>query len=107
MIYFKQVTEGQEDKERFEILQKVGMQDTEVKNTINKQILWVFFLPLIGALMHILAASNMISKMLEVFSLYDKTLTLGCILVTSAVFALVYLIVYRQTANVYYRMVRR
>ncbi len=107
MIYFKQVTEGQEDKERFEILQKVGMQDEEVKDTINKQILWVFFLPLIGALMHILAASNMISKMLEVFSLYDKTLTLGCILVTSAVFALVYLIVYRQTANVYYRMVRR
>ncbi len=107
MIYFKQVTEGQEDKERFEILQKVGMQDEEVKDTINKQILWVFFLPLIGALMHILAASNMISKMLEVFSLYDKTLTLGCIIVTSAVFALVYLVVYRQTANVYYKMVRR
>ncbi len=107
MIYFKQVTEGQEDKERFEILQKVGMQDEEVKDTINKQILWVFFLPLIGALMHILAASNMISKMLEVFSLYDKTLTLGCIIVTSAVFALVYLAVYRQTANVYYKMVRR
>ncbi|HWR23435.1 MAG TPA: ABC transporter permease [Feifaniaceae bacterium] len=107
MIYFKQVTEGQEDKERFEILQKVGMQSEEVKDTINKQILWVFFLPLIGALMHIFAASNMISKMLEVFSLFDKTLTLGCILVTSAVFALVYLIVYRQTANVYYKMVRR
>ncbi len=107
MIYFKQVTEGQEDKERFEILQKVGMPDVEVKHTINKQILWVFFLPLVGALMHILAASNMISTMLEAFLLYDRALTMGCILVTTAVFALAYLIVYRQTANVYFRMVRR
>ena len=107
MIYFKQVTEGQEDKERFSIMQQVGMQDTEVKKTIDKQILWVFFLPLFGALVHVLAASKMIAKMLESFMLFNSGLTLSCILVTSAVFALVYLAVYRQTAKVYYRMVKR
>lgn len=107
MIYFKQVTEGQEDKERFSIMQQVGMQDTEVKKTIDKQILWVFFLPLFGALVHVLAASKMIAKMLESFMLFNTGLTLSCILVTSAVFAIVYLAVYRQTARVYYRIVKR
>jgi len=107
MIYFKQITEGQEDKERFSILQKVGMRDIDVKRTIDRQILWVFFLPLIGALMHVLAASRMIAKMLEGFALYNTGLTLNCVLAASAVFALVYLLVYRQTAGVYYRMVRR
>ena len=107
MIYFKQITEGQEDKERFAILQKVGLPDADVKRTINRQILWVFFLPLAGALLHVLAASPMIAKMLQVFLLFNTGLTLRCVLVTSAVFVVVYLLVYRQTAGVYYRMVRR
>ena len=68
IIYFKQVSEGYDDKDRFEILQKVGMEDDEVKLTINKQIVIVFFLPLVGALIHLLAASNMIVRLLELFS---------------------------------------
>ncbi|MEA5059551.1 MAG: ABC transporter permease [Candidatus Pelethousia sp.] len=107
MIYFKQVTEGQEDKDRFEILQKVGMSDSDVRFTINRQILWIFFLPLAGALAHTLAASPMIATMLEAFKLYNHALTVRCVLATSAVFALTYLLVYRQTASVYYRLVRR
>lgn len=107
MIYFKQVTEGQEDKERFEILQKVGMSDEAVRSTINRQILWVFFLPLAGALCHTLAASSMIATMLEAFQLFNRSLTMCCVLVTAAVFALTYFFVYRQTASVYYRLVRQ
>jgi putative ABC transport system permease protein len=56
ILYFKQVTEGYEDKERFEILQKVGMDDDQVKKTINSQVLWVFFLPLAATTLHMLFA---------------------------------------------------
>jgi putative ABC transport system permease protein len=107
IIYFKQVSEGYDDKERFEILQKVGMDDVEVRRTINKQILIAFFLPLAGALIHLLAASNMIIKLLELFSLYNHTLTAICLAATCLVFAFVYAVVYRLTAGTYYRIVRR
>jgi len=107
IIYFKQVSEGYDDKERFEILQKVGMDDNEVKRTINKQILIVFFLPLAGALIHLLAASNMIIKMLEIFNLYNRTLSALCLAATSIVFGLAYAVVYRLTAKTYYRIVKR
>ena len=106
MIYFKQITEGYEDKERFAILQKVGMNDTQVKETINRQILWVFFLPLLVAVCHTVAASKIICVMLQGFELYNSTLVLGCIGITCAIFAVIYLIVFRLTAKVYYRIVK-
>lgn len=106
VIYFKQITEGYEDKERFAILQKVGMNDTQVKETINRQILWVFFLPLLVAVCHTVAASKIICVMLQGFELYNSTLVLGCIGITCAIFAVIYLIVFRLTAKVYYRIVK-
>jgi len=107
IIYFKQVSEGYDDKERFEILQKVGMDDDEVRRTINKQILIVFYLPLAGALLHLLAASNMIIKMLEAFYLFNVKLTVLCLAGTCVVFGLAYAFVYRLTAKTYYRIVKR
>lgn len=106
IIYFKQVSEGMDDRERFEILQKVGMDDREVKKTINRQILIVFFLPLVTALVHIAAATNMITRMLQVFQLYNTGLTFFCILITCLVFSLVYVLVYRFTARTYYKLVK-
>ncbi|BCJ95307.1 ABC transporter permease [Anaerocolumna cellulosilytica] len=106
IIYFKQVSEGYEDKERFVILQKVGMDDVEVKRTINKQILLVFFLPLVSALLHVAFARHMIIKLMELFYLYDTALTTWCMVVTCIVFMLAYILVYRLTAKVYYRLVR-
>ncbi|MBC8527992.1 FtsX-like permease family protein [Christensenellaceae bacterium NSJ-44] len=106
IIYFKQISEGFEDKARFEILQKVGMDDRAVKRSINKQILLVFFLPLVGALLHTGMAANMIIKMLEMFSLYDVGLTLGCMGIACVAFSLVYVLVYQLTAKVYYRTVK-
>lgn len=106
IIYFKQISEGYDDQERFAILQKVGMDDQEVKCTITKQILIVFFLPLAGAFLHILAASPMIMKMLQVFSLFNTTLTAACIAATCLIFALVYVLVFRLTAKTYYGIVK-
>ena len=106
LIYFKQVTEGHEDKERFEILQKVGMDESQVKSTINRQILWVFFLPLGMTFLHMVFASRIIARMLECFLIYDWTLTISCAAGVCAVFALLYLIVYRATAKTYFKIVK-
>ncbi|QHQ62412.1 FtsX-like permease family protein [Anaerocolumna sedimenticola] len=106
IIYFKQISEGYEDKERFIILQKVGMDDFEVKRTINKQILIVFFLPLLGALLHVSMAEHMITKLLEAFHLFNNTLTAWCIFITCIVFMAAYILVYRLTAKTYYKIVK-
>ena len=107
ILYFKQVTEGYEDKERFEILQKVGMDDEQVKRTINTQVLWVFFLPLAATALHMLFASKIIAWMLRLFMLYDWGLVLTCIGGTLLAFSLLYFAIYRVSARTYYRIVRR
>lgn len=106
IIYFKQVSEGFDDRERFHIMQQVGMSDSEVKHTINRQVLIVFFLPLVTALVHIAAASNMLIKMLMAFQLYDVSVTMSCIGITALLFTLVYIVVYRLTAKTYYKIVK-
>ena len=107
IMYFKQYSEGCEDRERYVILQKIGMSGEEVRSTINRQVLIVFFLPMIVALMHILAATNIITRILEVFVMTNNGLTLVCILATSVVFCLVYVVVFRLTARTYYGLVKR
>ena len=105
IIYFKQISEGYEDSERFEIMQKVGMDKTEVKKTIGKQILMVFFLPLAGAIIHVAFAFPVITKMLAAFRLTNITLIFLCTLVGVVVYALVYTGVYLLTARSYYKMI--
>ena len=106
IIYFKQVTEGYEDKERFEILQKVGMDEDQVKSTINRQILWVFFLPLGMTFLHMIFASKIMARMIESFLVYNWTVTIACVAGVCGVFALLYLWVYRMTARTYFRIVK-
>lgn len=106
IIYFKQISEGYEDKAQFAILQKVGMDDAQVKSTINRQVLWVFFIPLGMTILHMVFASRIMARMLQSFLLYDWGLVLACIGGVCVVFALLYLIVYRLTARVYYRIVK-
>lgn len=107
ILYFKQVTEGYEDKERFSILQKVGMDDRQVKKTIDRQVLWVFFLPLAATALHMIFASRIMARMLRMFMLYDWGLVLLTIGASLAVFALLYFGIYKLTARTYYRIVRR
>ncbi|KNZ41143.1 ABC transporter permease [Acetobacterium bakii] len=107
IIYFKQISEGYEDRDRFEIMQKVGMDKKEVKKTIGKQILMVFFLPLAVAVIHVGFAMPVITKMLAVFRLTDTTLIILCTLATALVFALFYALIFMLTAKAYYKLVKQ
>lgn len=105
IIYYKQISEGYEDKGHFEIMQKVGMSHEEVKGSIRSQVLTVFFLPLVTAIIHLAFAFKMITKMLAIFNLNDVKLFAICTLITIGVFAAVYAIIYAVTARIYYRIV--
>jgi len=105
IIYYKQISEGYEDKERFEIMQMVGMSHEEVKGSIRNQVLTVFFLPLVTAFIHLAFAFKMITKLLFVLNLNDVKLFAICTFATIGVFAVVYAIIYAFTARVYYKIV--
>ena len=105
IIYYKQISEGYEDQRRYQIMQQVGMSRREVGASIRGQILLVFFLPLLAAGLHILAAFPMLCRILELFGLYDVGLFALCTAGTLAVFAAVYALVYGLTARTYERIV--
>ena len=106
IVYYKQISEGYEDRARFQIMQKVGMSRREVKSTINSQVLLVFFLPLVVAGMHLAFAFPILEKMLHILFLSSTSLFVACSLVTFGVFAAVYTLIYMATARTYYKIVR-
>ena len=109
IIYFKQISEGYDDQKRYEIMQKVGLSEREVRRSVHSQILLVFFLPLVTAMIHVFGAFHMITKLLQLF-MYAKTMSgsffLTCTLGTLAGFAVIYALVYWATAHTYYKIVR-
>ncbi len=107
IIYFKQVSEGYEDRVRFEVLQKVGMDKRDIRRTINRQLRLVFFLPLAGALIHLAVAFRILRSLLAMFQLERTGLIVLCFVAVSAVFSIVYFVVYHLTSRVYYRIVNR
>lgn len=107
IIYYKQISEGYEDKKRFEIMQKVGMSNQEVKSSIHSQVLTVFFLPLITAGIHVAVAFPIIRKILLMLSLTNTKLYIICTMASFLVFALIYGFIYLLTAKVYYRIVKK
>ena len=107
IIYYKQVSEGYDDRKRFDIMQKVGMTEAEVRQTIRSQVLIVFFLPLAAAAMHVAFAFPMIRRILAAFSMTNVTLFAVCTAATFLGFAVIYLLVYLQTSKTYYSIVRR
>ena len=106
IIYYKQVSEGYDDRGRFEIMEKVGMDAKLVRKTIRTQVLLVFFLPLLTAGVHILFAFPMIARLLTLFSLSNISLFGVCTAVTLILFAVIYTIVYLLTARTYYKIVQ-
>lgn len=107
IIYYKQVSEGYDDRERFSIMQKVGMSEQEVKAVINNQIVLVFLLPIIAAIVHICFAFRIIKQLLMMFNLTNVALFVGCTIGTVIIFFLVYGIVYKLTAKAYYRITQQ
>ena len=105
IIYYKQISEGYEDQKRFEIMQKVGMTRKNIRKSINSQLLTVFFLPLVGAGIHLAFAFPMIRRMLILFNLTNSRLLVETTGVTFLAFALIYTLVYRKTSNAYYAIV--
>lgn len=105
IIYYKQISEGYDDRERYKIMQKVGMSKKEVKRSIRSQVLSVFFLPLIVAVIHVAVAFKVMTKILGVLNLTNVWLFTVCTIITIAVFAVFYIIVYSITAKEYYRIV--
>ena len=106
IIYYKQITEGFDDHDRFQIMQKVGLSDQEVRGTIGKQVLLVFFLPLGMAVLHISVAFPVLCKLLAAFQMTNTTLFFYCTVGSVLAFALLYWAVYRLTARTYYRIVQ-
>lgn len=107
IMYYKQISEGYEDVERFEILQKVGMTKKEIKRSINSQILTVFFAPLLFAGVHVGFAFPIILKMLMIFGLFNTQLLVLVTIGTFLVFAVFYALVYKITSRSYYRIVSK
>lgn len=106
IIYYKQISEGYEDKERYQIMQKVGMSRREVIRSIKSQVLLVFFLPLLVAVIHIAAAFKTITKILAVLNLVNVPLFFLCTVASVLAFAIFYAVVYTITAREYYRIVK-
>lgn len=107
VMYYKQIAEGYEDKESFDIMQKVGMSDEEVRKTIKRQILLIFFLPLFGAILHTLMALNMMEVLFSTLNLFNSTLVYLCGGGVILIFALFYGASYGVTAGSYYKIVKK
>ena len=104
IIYYKQISEGYDDRERYQIMQKVGMSKKEVRQSIRSQVLLVFFLPLIMAVIHLAFAFKIITKLLSVLNLTNVSLFFMYTVGTVAVFAVIYAIIYSITAREYYKI---
>ena len=105
IIYYKQISEGYDDRERYQIMQKVGMSKKEVRQSIRSQVLLVFFLPLIMAVIHLAFAFKIITKLLSVLNLTNVSLFFMYTVGTVAVFAVIYVIIYSITAREYYKII--
>lgn len=105
IIFYKQISEGYDDKARYEIMEKVGMSNDEVKKSITSQVRMVFFLPIILAACHLAAAFPLLRRLLVMFNLTDVKLIVICMVATLFVFMVIYYIVFKITSRAYYRIV--
>lgn len=105
IIYYKQVSEGFDDRKRFQIMQKVGMSRKEIRQTIQSQVVTVFFLPLVAAVIHTMAAFPFTKRIMALMNFPDSNMFLAATGMTIAAFTVVYLIVYVLTARAYYKIV--
>ena len=106
VIYYKQISEGYEDRERFIILQKVGLDQKQIKQTINKQVLTVFFLPLLFAFIHLAFAYHMLSLILKVIGVIDTNMMLIVTLSICAIFLIAYVLIFMVTSRSYRKIVQ-
>ncbi|HEP1839703.1 TPA: ABC transporter permease [Streptococcus suis] len=107
IIYYKQYSEGHEDKKSYKILQEVGMSQQAVKKTINSQTLLVFFMPLAMATLHFVVALVMLKQMLMVFGVVSSSMIYTVSGITLLAVVLIYFVIYKWTSRTYYRIIER
>lgn len=107
IIYYKQISEGAEDKRSYRILQEVGLTKKEVKKSIDSQVSIVFFMPIIVSIIHFAAAFVMISKLINIFGITDMGMIASVSGITILVISVIYYLIYRKTSKIYYRIVER
>lgn len=105
IIFYKQTSEGYDDKDRYEIMEKVGMSNAEVKKSIQSQVRMVFFLPIVTAAIHVAAAFPMLRRLLVMLNLTDTQLMIECMIGTLLVFLVIYYLVFKLTSRTYYKIV--
>lgn len=105
IMYYKQISEGYDDRARFDILRKVGMNDREIRRAVNSQVLTVFFAPLIAAGVHMAFAFPLLMKMLGLFGMRDTAFLAAVTVVCYCIFAMIYVLMYGVTSRSYYRIV--
>ncbi len=105
IIYYKQITEGYEDESRFTIMQKIGMTKTDIKKSINSQMLTVFLLPLLTAVLHVCFAFPLVQKLLALFNLTNIPLMITVLVLSGVAFGSFYAVIYKITSNAYFKIV--
>lgn len=106
ITYFKQISEGYDDRERFQIMQKVGLDKDMIRSTSRSQVVWMFMLPVIVATIHIAFAYPMVHKLLFIFDVTSHVTLLSCLAAVIVAFSLLYWLIYRLTARIYYSIVQ-
>ena len=106
ITYYKQVSEGSEDREKYQIMKKVGLPDELIKKTTASQVVWIFFLPLAVAAIHSIVSSKIIFQLLGMFGVSKFIDYSSNLLIVGGVFAVVYFVNFKITSNVYYKQVR-
>lgn len=106
IMYYKQISEGYEDQNSFSIMQKVGMSDKEIRSTIHRQILQVFFLPLLGAVLHTIAGLFMVNQLFATLRFFNTGLIIRCAVGVTIIFITIYGLCYLMTAKIYYGIVK-
>ncbi len=106
IIFYKQISEGYDDRDRFVVMEKVGMSQQEVKRTINSQVRMVFFLPIVVSFCHLAGAFPMIRRLLALLLLTEPGLFVKCLVITGLIFFAIYYLVFKITSRVYYKIVK-
>lgn len=107
IIYYKQYSEGYQDKKSYHILQEVGMSQSEVRKTINSQIILVFFMPIVMAVLHFMIALVMIKQMLLIFGVDNTSSVYSISALTIIGIIILYYAIYRMTSRIYYKIIER
>ena len=105
ITYYKQISEGYEDREKYQIMKKLGLSDDLIRNTTASQIGWMFYAPLIVATIHCIVASKIIFRLLGLFGVGDVSLYVICLVSVIAIFAFIYFIIFGLTSRVYEKIV--